>query len=48
MGSNFWKHVGLILAKAGFNALKASKWASDHPDVTAVVEQVAECVEKKQ
>lgn len=43
---NFWKHVGKCLASVGLGAVKASKWASDHPEVLQIVDQVVECATK--
>lgn len=36
----FWKNVGKGFAKTGVGAIKVAQWASEHPEVLQIVEQV--------
>lgn len=39
--ANFWKSVGKTLATVATYAAKGALWASQHPEVIALVESIA-------
>lgn len=37
----FWKNLGKVLASIGKYSVLAATWASDHPEVIAIIQQIA-------